>query len=252
MPNTTPPPGLRLNKALAQAGISSRRGADAIIKAGRVSINAETVTEPGTRIDPSFDDVRVDGKPLPAAQQNRTILLHKPPQVVTTASDPEGRTTVFDLLPPNLRSLRLFHVGRLDYFSEGLILLTTDGELCNALTHPSRETEKVYHVTTRPPPSQEQLKTMRQGMVLAEGEKLAPVKARVVAREADTATVEMVLHQGVNRQIRRMCRDLDLVILRLVRVAEGPVRLGELPRGQWRELHGAELDRLRKSAGRRG
>ncbi len=249
MPNDTPPPGLRLNKALAQAGIASRRGADEIIKAGRVAINGQRVTEPGTRIDPDNDDVRVDGKPLPGAQENRTVLLHKPDQVVSTASDPEGRPTVFDLLPDELRKLRLFHVGRLDFFSEGLILLTTDGELCNALIHPSRHMDKVYHVTTRPAPSDAQLKTMRQGMVLAEGEKLAPVKARGIAAEAGTGTIEMVLRQGVNRQIRRMCRDLDLTILRLIRVAEGPLRLGELPRGKWREVAGAELERLRQAAG---
>jgi 23S rRNA pseudouridine2605 synthase len=249
MPEQSSSDGLRLNKAIAQAGIASRRKADELILAGRVSVNGQVVDQPGVRVDLSADDVRVDGRSLPGAQAQRTFLMHKPVQVVTTAKDPQGRTTVFDLLPKKLRDLRLFHVGRLDFFSEGLLLLTTDGDLCNALTHPSRHLEKHYHVVVRPEAPDAALKAMRRGMTLAEGEKLAPVKVRVLARQAGTSTLEMTLRQGVNRQIRRMCRDLDLTILRLIRVAEGPLRLGDLPSGAFRELEGAELQRLREAGG---
>jgi 23S rRNA pseudouridine2605 synthase len=249
MPETSSSVGLRLNKAIAQAGIASRRKADELILSGRVSVNGQVVDQPGVRVDLVADEVRVDGRILPRPQDHRTFVMHKPVQVVTTAKDPQGRTTVFDLLPKRLRGLRLFHVGRLDYFSEGLLLLTTDGDLCNALTHPSRHLEKHYHVAVRPEASQAALKTMRRGMTLAEGEKLAPVKVRVLARQAGVSTLEMTLRQGVNRQIRRMCRDLDLTILRLIRVAEGPLRLGDLPAGAFRELEGAELQRLREAGG---
>ncbi len=243
---------IRLNKALAEAGVASRRGADALITAGRVSVNGQAVTDLGRRIDPSRDRLAVDGKPVPLARHETpvTILLHKRPGCVTTARDPEGRPTVFDNLPAPFRDRRLFSVGRLDFFSEGLLLLTTDGELAFRLAHPRWHVEKRYRVTVRGKVDAGTLAAMEGGMTLAEGERLAPVPTRILDRPApDRAVLELRLSQGVNRQIRRMCRDLGLTVLTLARVAQGPLFLGDLPPGQCRELTPQELAGLRRIVG---
>ena len=241
--------GLRLNKALARFGIASRRAADAMIQGGRVTVNGILVTEPGTRIDPANDAVTVDGKMLSLTEEtsHTYILCNKPVQVVSTAKDPQGRETVLDLLPSQYAKKRIYPVGRLDYFSEGLLLLTDDGELTLRLTHPRYHLPKTYLVTLREMPSEAVLETMRHGMTLAEGEKLAPVK--ITKLKEKEAMLEMVLGQGVNRQIRRMCRDLNLTILRLQRVASGPLWLGNLPSGAVRELTVGEIDALKKAVG---
>ncbi|SBV93898.1 putative enzyme [uncultured delta proteobacterium] len=243
--------GLRLNKAIAQAGLASRRAADAMIQEGRVAVNGVVVTEPGTRIDPAADAVTVDGAPLskPATQSHAYLLCNKPVQVVSTARDPQGRRTVVDLLPRTFAGLRLYPVGRLDYFSEGLLLLTDDGEMTLRLTHPRYHLPKTYRVTVREEPSRAMLETMRRGMTLAEGEKLAPVEARLLPGKG--FVLEMVLNQGINRQIRRMCRDLGLTILRLVRTDIGPLHLGDLAPGAVRELSQNELTALKKAVGLR-
>ena len=247
----TPPP-LRCNKALASAGVCSRRQADALIAAGRVTLNGVVVTELGCRIDPGRDALAVDGKPVVLAGTDApvTLMLHKKPGVVTTARDPEGRPTVFDALPSAYRSKRLFTVGRLDYFSEGLLLLTTDGELAFRLAHPRWHVPKRYRVTVRGQVNAGTFDTMGRGMTLAEGERLAPVRARLVSRQAaDRHVIEMELTQGINRQIRRMCRDLGLTVLKLVRVSQGPLKLGELPAGHCRPLTRDELSALRQAVG---
>ncbi|CAK7014524.1 MAG: Ribosomal large subunit pseudouridine synthase B [Desulfovibrio sp.] len=250
MKNDTEKELLRLNKAIAHSGLASRRAADSMIVEGRVSVNGETVTEPGTRIDPQKDAVRVDGSllTLAASEQRAYFMLHKPVEVVSTAKDPQGRKTVLDLLPPALAKKRLYPVGRLDYFSEGLLLLTDDGEITLRLTHPRYHLPKTYRVTVREKPSEAMLETMRRGMTLAEGEKLAPVKARQL-EEHGNHIVEMTLNQGINRQIRRMCRDLGLTILRLVRIRSGPLALGTLPAGKTRELTPEEVAALKKAVG---
>lgn len=237
--------GLRLNKVIAHAGLASRRAADAMIVGGRVTVNGRRVTEPGTRIDPHSDIVAVDGKPLSpeTGQEHAYLLVNKPVHCVSTVSDPQGRKTVLDLVPPALASRRLYPVGRLDYFSEGLLLLTDDGELTLRLTHPRYHLPKVYHVRVRENPTPAMLETMRKGMTLAEGEQLAPVHARVM----EGNVLEMTLNQGINRQIRRMCRDLGLTILRLTRVSSGPLHLGDLPGGTARELTPRELAAIRKA-----
>ncbi|QAZ67767.1 pseudouridine synthase [Solidesulfovibrio carbinolicus] len=239
----------RINKALASAGVCSRRHADDLIAAGRVTVNGAVVTEAGLRIDPARDALAVDGAPVNlAVEMPVTLALHKKPGVVTTASDPEGRPTVFDGLPEPWRGKRLFPVGRLDYFSEGLLLLTTDGELALRLTHPRWHVPKRYRVTVRGRVTPDMLGIMARGMRLAEGERLAPVAARLVEGPAqDRSILEMELHQGVNRQIRRMCRDLGLTVLRLARVSQGPVALGDLSPGACRELAPTELAALRQS-----
>lgn len=244
---------LRLNKALAVAGCCSRRQADALIAAGRVSVNGHVVTELGSKVDPGRDRLVVDGRPVVFAgssQGERTLLLHKKPGVVTTARDPQGRPTVFDDLPPRFRDRRLFPVGRLDFFSEGLLLLTTDGELAFRLAHPRWHVPKRYQVTVRGRVGPALFETMAKGMTLAEGERLAPVGAKLLTRlGADRFVLEMELSQGINRQIRRMCRDLGLTVLRLVRVSQGPLALGDLPPGRCRELTPEELATLRRAVG---
>lgn len=244
---------VRLNKALAGAGCCSRRQADALIAAGRVAVNGRVVTELGAKVDPGRDRLTVDGRPVsPAPDQagHLTLMLHKKPGVVTTARDPEGRPTVFDDLPPAYRERRLFSVGRLDYFSEGLLLLTTDGELAFRLAHPRWHVAKRYRVTVRGRVTPEVFATMGRGMTLAEGEQLAPVRARLDARLGpDRFVLEMELGQGINRQVRRMCRDLGLTVLKLVRTAQGPLSLGNLPPGACRELKPQELAGLRRAVG---
>jgi 23S rRNA pseudouridine2605 synthase len=248
-------PLLRINKYLAECGAASRRGADELILAGRVQLNGVAVTEPGVRVDPVADKVLVDGKAVahPAASgsggHELTLLLHKPVQVVTTRSDPQGRQTVFDILPQEYRNERLLHVGRLDFFSEGLLLLTTDGGLMNRLIHPRWHLSKVYHVLVRGAVSDIKLGIMRDGMTLKEGEKLAPVEVGILRSDAGGVWLEMTLLQGLNRQIRRMCRDLGLTVLKLIRVRQGPISLGSLNPGQCRPLTPQEVRGLRRAVG---
>ncbi|WP_035041553.1 pseudouridine synthase [Desulfovibrio sp. X2] len=241
---------MRLNKALAQAGVCSRRAADELIFAGRVSVNGETVLEPGRRVEPGRDAIAFDGRLVDAAPEAHAyLLLHKPVGTVTTVSDPEGRPTVMELVPDALRGRRLVPVGRLDVMSEGLLLLTDDGELVNRMTHPRHHVAKTYVVKVRGAVEDKALDVMRRGMRLAEGEKLAPVGARVLRSEAGGTEIELVLHQGVNRQIRRMCRDLGLTVQWLRRTSVGPLALGRLAKGAARELTAREVAALRRAAG---
>lgn len=252
---------MRINKFLAECGVASRRGADEIIAQGRVSLNGVTVEGPGVQVDPQSDRVAVDGKPVAPLREtvqgaDVTLMLHKPVQVVTTAGDPQGRTTVFDILPEFYRKLRLLHVGRLDYYSEGLLLLTTDGSLCNRLIHPRWHLPKVYHVLVRGSVRPACLEAMRQGMTLAEGEKLAPIQVQVLPSPPPHASqsqpgvwLSMTLLQGLNRQIRRMCRDCGLTVLKLIRVSQGPLSLGLLERGKTRTLTPQEVSELRRAVG---
>ncbi len=240
---------IRLNKYIAQCGVSSRRGADDLVFAGRVSVNGTTADSPGIKVDSTKDKVQVDGKPisLPGSGKNTTLLLHKPVETVTTAFDPQGRETVLDLLPKEITKLRPFPVGRLDYYSEGLLLLTTDGDLCYRLTHPKYHLPKVYRVTIRGKVPTSIIKEMSEGMVLEGGDNIAPIKITAEKPMAGAQVLEMTLIQGVNRQIRRMCDQFDLTILRLIRVKQGPVSLGKLKPGQWRELTAKELAAMKKA-----
>ena len=257
-------PTLRINHFLARAGICSRRKADELIAAGKVHINGAPAA-PGSKVT-ARDKVTCNGQnvPWPAAghtnsadtpvgaptgalpsQQFTYILLNKPVQVVSTVSDPQGRTTVLDLLPEELRRLRLFPVGRLDYFSQGLLILTNDGDLTFRLTHPKWHRPKVYHVLVRGAVTESALRAMREGMTLTEGESVAPVDCRILRVTPKNDTwLEMILHQGINRQIRRMLRDLNLTILVLIRMRHGPLKLGDLGAGKWRHLSAAEVNEL--------
>ena len=252
---------VRINKALADAGICSRRRADELIAAGRVSVNGEPVTSPGLQVTPGTDKLEVDGKPVqPIAQAPCYLLLNKPVRVVSTAYDPEGRTTVLDLVPAKWKARRLYPAGRLDFFSEGLVLLTDDGELTNRVVHPRHHMPRVYHVLIRGGVSDRALEVMRKGMTLAEGEKLAPVEIRVlpgqvhdlsgVSRNAGPPAgqrgtlLEMTLHQGLNRQIRRMCEYFGYKVVTLKRVRIMNLHLDGLEEGKYREIRPEERKEL--------
>ncbi len=247
--------GIRLNKALADAGVCSRRAADELVFSGAVRVNGQTVLSPGTRIGPQ-DTLEVHGRPVSRGQAGEMrcwLMLNKPVHVVSTASDPEGRRTVLDFVPGELKGLRLYPVGRLDYFSEGLLILTNDGELANRLMHPRWHLSKTYRVLVRPEREnmdvRDALDVMRSGMRLAEGEELAPVECRQIPWKGRGILLELVLRQGVNRQIRRMCRDLSLTVLRLRRIKEGPLSLGDLREGAVRHLRPDEIAALRRAVG---
>lgn len=242
---------LRLNKAIAMAGVCSRRKADELIQKGAVRVNGKVITELGLRISQYSDEISVEGKKinLPAQMQeaNVYIMLHKPIQVVSTAHDPEGRKTVLDILPAQMSKARVYPVGRLDYFSEGLLLLTNDGELTHRLTHPSYHIPKYYEVLVREEPTKEMLASMQKGMKLEDGTVLASVDAKV--DEQNSHLLLLVLHQGINRQIRRMCQELGLTILTLRRVAIGEIHLGGLAKGSARNLTLPEVFWLKKQVG---
>ena len=244
-------PSLRLNKAIAASGLCSRRRADELIARGEVRVNDVLVRKLGTRIDPEQDTVMVGGKRLdfldPGRKKHLYLVLNKPPGVISSARDPQGRPIVLDLLPESITKHRVLPVGRLDFDSEGLLLLTNDGTMIHRLTHPSHEVPKTYRVLVQGPTTPDRLETMRRGMTLKEGEKLAPVSVNVVKRQQDRTWLEMTLNQGVNRQIRRMCRELGLTVIRLIRVRQGPVDLGGLSRGKFRYLSASEIEQLTKT-----
>ncbi|WP_290923103.1 pseudouridine synthase [Halodesulfovibrio sp.] len=250
VPNLNEP--LRINKALAFAGICSRRAADDLIAQGVVFVNGEKVAEPGVKIIPTSDTLEVNGERVVFDTEKVEplyVLLHKPVQTVCTANDPEGRPTVLDILPEQFKGKRIFPVGRLDFFSTGLLLLTNDGDLTYRLTHPKWHQNKVYRVRVRGDVSEQILDKFRKGMTLEEGDKLAPVECKIIATDEGNTRVEMVLTQGINRQIRRMFRDVGLTILNLHRIKIGPIQLGELDKGESRELTQEELAELYEATG---
>ena len=233
----------RLQKLISAAGLCSRRTAEEWIAAGRVAVNGETAVI-GQTADPVRDRILVDGKPLPAIpDRTRTILLYKPRGVVTTLSDEKGRPTAASLLPPELP--RLYPVGRLDYYSEGLLLMTNDGALAQRLTHPGAGTEKVYALwVSGYQPGAEAL--LRRPIEL-DGRPIRPPRVELLWRKDSVAKLEITIHEGRNRQIRRMCGAAGLTVTRLKRVREGPISLGELRPGQWRDLTAEELAALEET-----
>jgi 23S rRNA pseudouridine2605 synthase len=239
-----PASGERLQKVLAAAGIGSRRQCEELITSGRVEIDRRVVTELGTRVDPARQEVRVDGTPL-----RQAVLVYyavnKPPGVVSTNSDPAGRPRVIDLVPPCHE--RLFTIGRLDLSSEGLILVTNDGELANRLTHPRYGVRKIYRVLVAGRPTPEVIQRLQHGVHLAEGMARAE-QVEIKTQRKESALLEMVLREGRNREIRRVLARLGHKVLRLARVAVGPVRLGDLAAGTSRRLTREEIQRLRKVA----
>ena len=231
---------MRLNRFLALCGLGSRRACEAIIETGRVTVNGTQVRTLATVIAPE-DRVAVDGREVSAAQ-NITLILHKPPGVLSTASDPKGRTTLYDLLPPHYRHLH--YVGRLDNASEGLIVMTNDGTLTQKLTHPSHKIDKEYLVTADRPFRSENIEKLLKGIPLEEG------LARAVAVHAvSPRRLIVVLQQGLNRQIRRMFDALGFTVERLVRSRIGSLTIENLKPGKWRVLRPDEIALLSRPAG---
>lgn len=232
----------RLQKVLAAAGFGSRRQCEELIETGRVEIDRRAVTELGTKVDASRQEIRVDGMPLPRVRR-AYYAVYKPRGVVSTSHDPSGRPRVIDLVPASQE--RVFAVGRLDLHSEGLILLTNDGELANRLTHPRYGVQKVYRVVVAGHPTRESLEALRRGVHLAEGvARVADV--RIKRQLKQSAILEMVLEEGHNREIRRVLARLGHKVLTLVRIAVGPVRLGRLGPGEFRRLSHEEIERLQR------
>ncbi|MEN6405822.1 MAG: pseudouridine synthase [Thermoguttaceae bacterium] len=232
----------RLQKVLAAAGLGSRRQCEELITAGRVEIDRRVVTELGTRVDPNVQQIRVDGVAL-TRPKLVYYAVNKPEGVLCTNRDPSGRPRVVDLVPE--RGARLFTIGRLDLHSDGLILVTNDGELANRLTHPRYGVSKTYRVVVAGHPARDVLDRLTQGVHLAEGVARAE-RVVVKSQHKDSAVLEMVLREGKNREIRRILARVGHKVERLTRIAVGPVRLASLPSGQWRRLTHEEVVALRR------
>ena len=240
--------GIRLQKILSAAGVASRRAAERLIEEGRVTVNNQVVTELGTRADPADDDVRVDGRRIGRMPRRRYVLVNKPRGVVTTRSDPQRRRTVLDLIP-RVREY-VYPVGRLDYDSEGLLIVTNDGVLAEQLTHPRHALERVYEAVVRGTPTVTQLRRLRTGLLLT-GRRTAPVSVRLLgghrARLTEQSRVQITLREGRNRQVRRMFETIGHPVIRLRRIQIGPIRDRTLRVGCYRELSKDEIVLLRRS-----
>jgi 23S rRNA pseudouridine2605 synthase len=238
--------GVRLQKVLAEAGVGSRRHCEELIGAGRVEVDGETVRRFGARVDPDHQVIRVDGKRIPAKPGLVYLAFNKPVKVLTAMSDPRGRKTVTDFLGE--RSERLFHIGRLDYDTEGLMLLTNDGELAHRLAHPSFEVAKTYLAEVTGPVPKDLGRRLMAGVELDDGVASAD-RFRVVDRSGNRALVEIVLHEGRKHIVRRMLAATGHPVSRLVRTDVGPIKLGNLKPGSTRELTTAEIGELFAAVG---
>lgn len=233
--------GIRLQKVLAQAGIASRRASEVLIEEGRVEVNGKVVTEQGRRVDPERDTIRVDGARIPPPRRHQYLVLNKPRGVVSTMEDPEGRRSLAELLPR--KSQRLFHVGRLDTDTEGLILLTNDGEFANRMAHPRYQVPKTYLAEVAGLVEPRTLRRLEKGLRLEDGP-VKPDKVKLVSRGESRSLLSITLHEGRNRIVRRMMDAVGHPVDRLARTAIGPVRLGQLTVGTTRELSREELGAL--------
>jgi len=233
----------RLQKFLAHAGIASRRMCENIIKSGRVKVNGKTVCEPGFKIDPQNDKVQVDGQYVKHKPKNIYLMLNKPRGYVSTVKDERGRKTVLDLVKHI--DERVYPVGRLDYRSEGLLILTNDGDLTYFLTHPKNKIPKTYRVRVCGVPSMNKLEKLASGVELEDG-RTSPAKISLIDILKGNALLEITITEGKNRQIRRMCEHIGHPVLRLVRTRIGPLELRKLPSGKVRELTQKELKMLMK------
>jgi 23S rRNA pseudouridine2605 synthase len=234
---------MRLQKLLARAGVASRRGSEDLMTAERVTVNGVVVTELGVKVDPLVDEVAVDGKIVRLADGPAYYAFHKPVEVMTTMSDPQRRHTVAEYFPADAPA-GLFPVGRLDYNSEGLLLLTTDGDLGQTLLHPKHHVTKTYLATVQGVPTPATLAHLRQGVELDDGV-TAPAEAKLVSRTGGRAIVELRIGEGRKRQVRRMLKAVGHPVTRLVRVGFGPVQLGDLAAGEVRALTPDEVAALR-------
>ncbi len=233
--------GVRLQKVLAQAGVASRRASEELISEGRVEVNGEVVTVMGRRVDPEKDVIRVDGSRIPSARRHIYQVLNKPRGVVSTMDDPQGRRTLADLLPK--RSPRLFHVGRLDTDTQGLLLLTNDGEFAHRMSHPSYEVQKTYMAEFEGLVYNKVLRRLEKGLTLEDGP-VKPDRVRLVSRTEQRSLIEITLHEGRNRIVRRIFDAVAHPVRKLARTQIGSVKLGNLGSGKMRDLSRAELGEL--------
>ena len=234
---------IRLQKYLALCGIASRRTSEKIILEGRVTVNGSVVTQMGVQIDESRDVVSVDGEIIHPEEEKHYIAYNKPIGEVTTVSDPEGRATVMDKFSDY--PVRLFPVGRLDYDSEGLLLLTNDGDMMNRVLHPSREVLKVYWTKVSNHLTPEEMTALRKG-VMIDGKMTSPASVRLIRENTFDTVLLISIHEGRNRQVRRMAEAIGHKVISLRRVGFGPVLLGDLPTGMWRPLTAEEIEKLKQ------
>lgn len=244
-PTSDGPAGIRLQKFLAMAGVGSRRSAEELIRQGRVEVNGRKA-ELGCRVDPLNDTVLLDGKPLALPTQRIILAFYKPRECITTVRDPQGRKTIFDFLPD--LGTRVFPVGRLDYDAEGLLLLTNDGELANRLLHPRYGISKVYEVKVKGHPGENAIEELRSGVLLEEG-RTSRAGVETMRLLPKAAWLRITLHQGWNRQIKRMGEAVGHPVLKIKRIAYGPLRLGNLKPGEYRSLKPDEIRRIYEEAG---
>lgn len=237
----------RLQKILARAGVASRRAAEELITGGRVAVDGVVQSQLGAKADALRQKITLDGQPLPAPEAKEYWLLHKPAGVVSTLRDPQHRRRVKDLLPPEANA-RLYPVGRLDYDSEGLVLMTNDGELAFRLMHPRFHVPKTYRVWVSGRPSPETIARLRAGVVI-EGRPTAPARVHLKGGTDLRSKLSFVIHEGRKREIRLMCAVVGHPVQRLVRVGLGPLHLGDLPEGACRRLSAAEVTELKAAAG---
>jgi pseudouridine synthase len=243
---TDVPDGVRLQKVLAAAGVGSRRHCEELIGAGRVEVDGQTVRRFGARVDPEHQVIRVDGKRIPSRQDVVYLAFNKPPKVLTAMSDDRGRRTITDFLGD--RAERLFHVGRLDYDTEGLMLLTNDGELAHRLAHPSYEVAKTYLADVPGPVPRDLARRLATGIELEDGVAVAD-RFRVLEQAGTRALVEITLHEGRKHIVRRMLAEVGHPVSRLVRTTVGPVKLGNLRPGATRDLTTKEIGELYAAVG---
>ncbi len=232
---------MRLQKYLALCGVASRRTAENMITEGRVSVNGSVITTLGVKIIPGKDVVVVDKKIVHIVENKVYIMLNKPKGYVTTVKDNFDRKTVLDLIPASLG--RVYPVGRLDYDTEGLLLLTNDGDFTYRLTHPSQEISKTYLAVVQGVPNAEALSALRKGVVI-DGRKTDPAQVILKKKNEISALLQITIHEGRNRQVRKMCEAVGHQVVKLRRIAEGPLRLGDLPLGSFRHLTEAEIASL--------
>lgn len=236
---------IRLQKYLSMCAVASRRKAEELIAQGKVKVNGR-VAQIGDKVSPKHDTVTVGGRKITANKKLYYIMLHKPRGYITTMEDEMGRKCVAQLVSDV--GARVYPVGRLDRDSEGLLLMTNDGEFANGITHPSKHIPKSYRVTVRPDVTEDMLNRFKVGMMI-DGRKTAPADAHIIEKQENRTVLEIVLYEGRNRQIRKMCESLGLEVARLKRTSVGSLKLGMLPAGKWRELNENEVHKLTVSSG---
>jgi pseudouridine synthase len=230
----------RLQKILSQAGVASRRASERLMVEGRVTVNGQTVVELGSRADAARDDIRVDGRRIKIPDRHRYLLVNKPRGYVTTRSDPQKRPTVLDLIPGVTEYV--YPVGRLDYDSEGLLLLTNDGDLAARLTHPRHGVPRVYEATVLGAPDEHDRRRLEKGVTI-DGQRTGPAEVETIA----PGRLRITVREGRNRQVRKMCDAIGHPVTQLRRIAIGPIRDSRLRTGQWRELTADEIRRLKRA-----